>query len=108
MDIDSEIIIDVKDFGGSDSFIRSASYGLNSIDSYIASLKDNSTILEVGGGALVLSAQLSKKYPSLKFITIEPHSRDLKNLIIYQDFSLKNTISMFILGTSKIFDILII
>jgi SAM-dependent methyltransferase len=74
MHLDSEIIKDIQDFNESDSFIRSANYGYNAIDKHISGLKENSIILEVGGGALILSAQLSKKYPLLKFITIEPHS----------------------------------
>lgn len=74
MNIDPLIVEEVSSFKNSASFIRSARYGYNSIDPYIAQLKEGSTILEVGGGACILSAQLSKKYPKLNFYTIEPHA----------------------------------
>ncbi len=78
MNIDPLIIEEVSGFKNSASFIRSARYGYNSIDPYIAELKEGSTILEVGGGACILSAQLSKKYPKLNFYTIEPHAEGFK------------------------------
>ena len=79
MDIDPTIIEEVSGFENSASFIRSARYGYNSINSYVAGLKENSNILEVGGGACILAAQLSKKYPLLRFYTIEPHAEGFQS-----------------------------
>ena len=70
--LNSDILNTIDNLPNKNTIIKEANFGLHYIKPYIAQLRPNSTILEVGAGPCVLLSQLSFTYDSHFFTGIEP------------------------------------